>query len=257
MTVAIDILGSCVTRDAFAMVENDYTLASYNPRASLISVYSPPLEVDISEIGLKSEYQQRLVYLDVTKHFRAYVRATTADVLIVDFVDERLGVVELDGTYISNSFEFRQSQLRRAVGGRAVEFDHDYVELWKASALQLCADVNERPFKNVILHKAYYMDTYINADGVRGPITDPAVVQKIQPNNELLARMYDFIEARIPGIGIIMPVGHSADEKHRWGPSPFHYEQAYYADFMDRLGGLVADSATREPLVDGRPAAGR
>lgn len=51
----IDILGSCVTRDA-ARYSAEYQVNRYYARSSLISIYSDSTEIDIKEIGLASDF---------------------------------------------------------------------------------------------------------------------------------------------------------------------------------------------------------
>lgn len=238
----IDILGSCVTRDAFAFVENDFELKSYHPRSSLISVYSPPINIKKDGINLNSEYQQRLVYFDMTKNFYHYIKETTSDVLIIDFMDERLGVLKTNNTYITHSDELKLSKLKLLLDYEILDFDEEYLDLWEISALKFIHDVKKRPYQRIILHKSFYMDSYIDKEGNKTPFTEPDTVERIKSRNSLLSHMYNFIERNMPNLTIIEPTGFLANENHKWGLTPFHYEQAYYDYFMERLSVEISES---------------
>ncbi|MBD8028609.1 hypothetical protein H9636_18400 [Ureibacillus sp. Re31] len=231
----IDILGSCVTRDAFAFVEHNFELSSYHPRSSLISIYSSPIHIKKEGIDLKSEYQQRLVYMDMTKSFYKHIKETIADILIIDFMDERLGVLKTNNTYITHSDELKLSKLKLLLDYEIMEFNDEYLEMWEISALKFTHDIKKRPFKKIILHKAFYMDTYINKDGEKVLFTDSETVKRIESRNILLNHMYQFIERNLQNITVIEPHGFSANENHKWGLTPFHYEQSYYQYFIDQL----------------------
>jgi hypothetical protein len=231
----IDILGSCVTRDAFAFVQHNYELNSYYPRSSLISIYSPPIYIKKEGINLKSEYQQRLVYFDMTKKFFHHIKQTVADVLIIDFMDERLGVLKTNNTHITHSDELKLSKLKHLLDYEVMEFNEEYLDLWELSALKFIHDVKKRPFRKIILHKSLYMSNYKTKDGEILPFTDPERVERIHSRNVLLNHMYQFIERNMPNLKVIEPSGFSADESHKWGLTPFHYELPYYEYFMEQL----------------------
>lgn len=235
----VDILGSCVTRDAFAFTEHDYTINSYYPRSSLISIYSSPINIKKEGITLNSEYMQRLIFWDMTKEFFNYIKTSTSDILIIDFMDERLGVLEVQNTYITHSDELKQSQIKQLFETKALDFDEDYFEKWEISALRFIHDIKKRPYKKIIMHKAFYMDTYITKEGIKQPITDSELVNRIKVRNELLSRMYNFIERNMSNLEVIQPTGFSADEKHKWGFQPFHYEFGYYESLMNNLKSLT------------------
>ncbi|PFE67407.1 hypothetical protein CN316_20615, partial [Bacillus cereus] len=59
----IDILGSCVTRDAFKYDGEDvFRINQYYARSSLVSLYSKPVNVALNDINLESNFQKRMVY---------------------------------------------------------------------------------------------------------------------------------------------------------------------------------------------------
>jgi hypothetical protein len=83
------------------------------------------------------------------------------------------------------------------------------------------------------------MDSYIDKNGNKQEFTDPEVVTRIKSKNNMLKKMYDFIERNLSEVRVIEPIGFSADEKHKWGFMPFHYEISYYKFFIETLNSIT------------------
>ncbi|WP_418056022.1 DUF6270 domain-containing protein [Priestia megaterium] len=78
MNKKIDILGSCVSRDPFAMFDHDYEINSYFARTNIISLASNSMNISIHRISLESNFQKRCVYNDLNKLFFKNVKETEA-----------------------------------------------------------------------------------------------------------------------------------------------------------------------------------
>ncbi|WP_139784771.1 DUF6270 domain-containing protein [Roseovarius sp. A-2] len=93
MADRIFILGSCVTRDPFATVPNDYSLAGYFCRSSLGSAFAEkPFELSLAQLDpegvLVSNFQKRMVQCDLQKNIaRQLSKLDQTDTVIVDLVD--------------------------------------------------------------------------------------------------------------------------------------------------------------------------
>ncbi|WP_226581157.1 DUF6270 domain-containing protein [Halobacillus litoralis] len=239
--VNFDILGSCVTRDAFELTKakSDYSIINYFARSSLISIYSAPMFIKVDGIELDSNFQKRTVYNDLNKIFNKYIETSTSDYLIIDFIDERYDVASYKDSYITLSDEFRNSNLPGIFEFNKSGDTKNYFELWEQSALSFLHQLKAvRAPSSVILHKAYWMKTYIDNEGniVEFPDQD-----KITLNNKRLERFYSFIERNLPGIvkTIQLDGDYHGDINHKWGLSPFHYEERYYEAFIKAVASIV------------------
>lgn len=222
----IDILGSCVTRDAFKF--GGYTLNEYFARTSIISIYSKPISVKMDDIKLPSAFQKRMVYYDLNKKFRSYIQKPTADFLIIDFIDERFPVLKTFDSYLTRSREYVKSEL---VIKKVTLSDEERLEIWNQKIQEFIKDLNNYGPQRVILHKAYWQVKYRDKSGQIQDFED----EEIQKNNQLLDQYYRMIEEGVKGINLIELDGFVADENHQWGLSPFHYEEGYYVEFMKKL----------------------
>jgi hypothetical protein len=234
----IDILGSCVTRDAFEFpMASDYTPAPYFARSSLISIYSPSLEIKKEGIILKSQFQQKTVFNDLNKVFRQHINNSTSHFLIIDFIDERFDILKYKDSYLTNSDEYKNSNLPTILNTTTLEKNQEYFKLWELAALRFVQDLKIRQPKSVILHKAFWCKKYIDKDG---NIQSFPNQERIDLNNKRLERMYAFVERNLPGIlkSIHLRGEYLSDINHRWGLSPFHYESKYYEDFIKELKAI-------------------
>lgn len=235
----IDILGSCVTRDAFEFPEAaDYTPAPYFARSSLISIYSPSLKIKKEGILLKSQFQQKTLYNDLNKVFRNHIIKSKSHFLIIDFIDERFDILKYKDSYLTKSDEFKNSNLPSILDTTLVEKNQEYFNLWEMAALQFIQELRGvRNPKSVILHKAFWCKKYFDENG---EVRDFPDQERIDLNNKRLERMYAFVERNLPGIlkSIYLKGGYLSDINHRWGLSPFHYENRYYEDFIKELNTI-------------------
>lgn len=235
----LDILGSCVTRDALEFTEeSQYTLETYFARSSLISLYSPKVDIKREDIQLASDFQKEMVYYDLTKYFPRYIKETEADYLLIDFIDERMEVLERNGSYITRSNEFVHSNVNEQIQYEASALNKEEInELWKKSALQLIEDLKGRfnP-EQIILHKALWRYSYIDKNGEEQTFKEHYWIKR---NNDKIDGYYEFFQENFPGIHVIdLNDQYHADESNKWGLSPFHYEEKYYKAFIEQLNKI-------------------
>lgn len=87
---SVFIYGSCVSRDPFEL-PGSLKLDGYYARSSLVSAFSL-LESGLADADLStnpSPFQRRMVAADLTRQIPELLRTSTADVILIDLVDER------------------------------------------------------------------------------------------------------------------------------------------------------------------------
>ena len=73
--------------------------------------------------------------------------------------------------------------------------------------------------------------------------------------NPLLSECYDFLEDQGWQVVRMEDVTPIADVNHKWGPSPFHYDQSYYQEMARRVGETLAPRVqSRHATVVHHPA---
>ena len=235
----IDILGSCVTRDAFEFDgESSFLVNKYFARSSLASIYSFPLKINQDQIGLSSSFQRKMVLQDVTKELKNYIKNIKSDLLIIDFIDERFKIVRTSGDrYVTRSSEFLKSNINSLFKTGSVS-EEDKLKMWETAAENFISDIKEyyNPRK-IILHKAFWRQLYMNNKGEICNFEEETR-RLIDKNNQELQYLYNFMEYKLDDINIIHIDEFVASENHKWGLQPFHYEDDYYIEFLTRLKNI-------------------
>lgn len=227
----IFILGSCVTRDIFRVVAKG-TVVDYYASTSLVSLMSKPLS--IQKINLKSEFQKKIVRRDFEKDFFEILNKTKFDVLIIDLIDERFGLLKYADSYVTRSTEFVNAGLDKAYSFQTLNrYSDDVDKLWKSAAGQFVNRLQSLiPPAKIILHEAYWADKYKDHNEIK-PFEDDKQRQ-VMRHNAILSKYYHYIRKLLP-VKTIRAETATADAQHLWGLTPFHYTNEYYFEVFNQL----------------------
>jgi hypothetical protein len=245
------ILGSCVSRDAFNEEGGGFEIAQYWARTSLASAFCTRCVEGVELERVTSAFQRRMVEGDVRKLLPEQLRSATADVFLVDFIDERFDLLEgpdaglctLSNELVSSGFQLEGGKL---IASGSDEFFARWERGWRA----LVAALRDRDeLHKLRLHKTYWSAKKADGTGFLPSYPD----QSVAAANAFLERLYARASQDVPSAQII----ECASEwrvgalEHRWGPSPFHYVAGYYRDFMRRLRDSVAVPQAAHRLARG------
>lgn len=239
--IPISIFGSCVSRD---LLEFDrlkkLNLRTYIARQSIISAVSPPIKCNIDDINLESKFQKEMVYNDFVKETFNRFKNDGSKYLMIDLIDERFKILK----YIQNETEsiitysasLQESKYlnnpqiitreRKIFGGKSYFVNNKKLDYYLKDFCTKVLEIYEP--QNIIIHKAKMSNYYINSLGNISKFD----INNLNNNkivNDLLEYMYDYLEANFPN-ALVIDICDSfcADENHKWGLSPMHYEQEYY-----------------------------
>lgn len=233
-------MGSCVSRDVFEIANNErFAIEWYYARSSVISLVSKPLEFS-EMIDLSSEFQKRMVLSDLNKFFWETIKNDTPDYIMIDFIDERYAIAKSGGSYFTLSDEFKESHCISdyTIIEREKEGNEFFIE-----GVSLAVYLDEfidrlkssYPEEKIILHKAKLKDFYVSVHGEVIKFSDD-YCKYIENINNLLGYMYTYMERKIKGcISIECTEDFCADEGHKWGLDPMHYEEKYYIAIYNSL----------------------
>ncbi|MGF9891908.1 DUF6270 domain-containing protein [Priestia megaterium] len=231
----IDILGSCVSRDPFAMFDHQYEINEYFARTNIISLASKPVGLSIRGIHIESKFQRRSVYNDLNKLFLKHVDEEPADTLIIDLLSERLRLMKRGESYIALSKEFAQSNLMNDLKSKRIVERTD--ELWESSADKICERINASSISKIIIHKAFWKEKYVDKEGNVQVFENQ---DEILRHNQQLEYMYTYLGNKINNSTYLeIKEEFMADENHKWGLTPRHYQPAYYERFLEQLNALL------------------
>lgn len=250
------IYGSCVSRDTFKYLPERYALHRYVARQSLISAGNTASGVKEKLSPLKSQFQQRMVAGDLEGNLYSSLQnaAASVDLVLIDLVDERGGVVKLGGGYATKLNEFWGAGGREASrGAHQLAFGSDeHFSLWAAGATRLVEELNRLDLlgRTVVL-RAEWASTFEDGEAFTVPdwMTAPSEA------NQAYERYFGYL-GRL-GLRIVaLPhnLAHTSRD-HEWGASPFHYQDTAYEYFAREINNAVEPEAVEaeEGFADDAP----
>lgn len=230
---SVFVLGSAVSRDALDFGADTIDVAEYLAHTSLASIGVVPvrdasIRSNIARVAMAS--RRRMLSNDLDKTTLAILGSTPHDWLLMDFFDERFGLVLSGDSFFSHSPELQQ--LGVLLDGRAVlsPDSESFLSLWQLGLSRLLSVIE--PAK-VILNRAYWAERL--PDG-----TNAASIGWIRRNNAVLQRLYDTVDRYWSLKCIDYPPGVIvADPKHRWGAAPYHYVPEFYQHALREIKSLI------------------
>ncbi|HEY8574120.1 DUF6270 domain-containing protein [Phenylobacterium sp.] len=264
------IIGSCITRDLWPVRGEAATELLFISRTSLASLMAPPLAGFAPSPETPEPlgaHQHRAVIEDLRKTALARLVAFRPSHLIFDFVDERFDLLSAGGTIVTHSWELEVSGYRSQpafAGARVIPRLSDACDgLWRDAAAEFAALVRATPLKDasLVLHSARWAHESLDAEGRRGPLAYAEPFREtpqplsIADHNALLARYEAHFLEVMPQMAVVEASPHRlADAGHRWGASPFHYVEPYYAQIWRGLEALGVPPLSA-PAAPSAPAA--
>lgn len=231
----VSVYGSCVSRDVVRVAESALELKSYYARSSWISSTTEPVVLPSQPSKLSSAFQQRMVEYDYQSRALRGAASSTGDVVLLDLVDERLGVYPVQPTgYVTWLNELNHSGwLPLTPHGPLIEFGSDEHFALFEQATQQVADKLEST--NAVLLKFKFAAESI--EGLQVPET------RGKPGawwDEQYERYY--AAAEDAGIALLeVPTELCVTtEGHQWGIAQYHYVDDFYLWVVDHLRSVAS-----------------
>lgn len=251
--IQMSIFGSCVSRD---LLEFDrfkkFDLRTYVARQSIISAVSPPLQCDIDDINLQSKFQKDMVYNDFVKETFERFKSDGSKYLMIDLIDERFKILRYNQSGLESIITYSASlhesgylsklevipRERKMFGGKSYYVDNKKLDFYLEEFCNRILSIYQS--QNIIIHKSKMVNYYINTLGSISKFDVNNLINN-KRINELLNYMYDYLEASIPN-ALVIDICDSfcADESHKWGLAPMHYENNYYLGALAEVEKLLA-----------------
>lgn len=238
------IWGSCVSRDTFGYLPEQFTLSRYVARQSLISAGTDATAIQPQLTELASSFQQRMVRGDLAGDlFSALAaQATTTDVVLIDLVDERGGVIRFDQDYATKLSEFWGAGGREAsrVGEHVAFGTDEHFSLWSEGARRFVGALREAELlpRTLVLH-APWASAYDTGED----LDIPDWMMRPEAANAAYGRYVSLLRDCGLRVAELPSELAKSSRDHQWGPSPFHYQAAAYEYFAQAIVDLAAEAA--------------
>ncbi|MGQ4660284.1 DUF6270 domain-containing protein [Lysobacter sp. F6437] len=227
---SVYVFGSCVSRDAFEIApRQDAILAGYLARSSLASAFdhrrpSPALSAHLER--LPSRWQRNMVANDLGRRAPGLLAKAHFDALLLDLVDERFALLDVGGTLVTASVEFRGTGYPVRKEDLIRPGSNRHLNAWKLGVDSLLALAGPG---RVIVNRVFWA----THDDVGDELPDQP---RIERHNLVLTDMYAYLDAKA-GLRFIRYPEELlvADSGHKWGRAPFHYVADMYRHTMAEL----------------------
>ena len=232
----INILGSCVTRDAFSKTQRDFHIEKYVARHSLHSIVSKPLidSKELRKILDSNTWNQEMLFEDISKNS---LDVFNCEFLIVDLVDERLNYYQIEDIVLTETFMLNKSNILNDYPNKKLIKRGSKVDLdqWR----ETCKKLKEKLVANnikVIFHEAFFSTHYKDENGQLVAFENQ---NKIENQNKNLKHFQEIFKEIIEPHHII-----SIDRKNLIGSirkgtyEPFHYIPEYYKELIVELKSI-------------------
>lgn len=268
MPVTINILGICVSRDAFGLFDNDggFEIKKCVTNTSFLSLCSPKIadediaiEEDFSKIR---HYFQRCACLDINKKVFDYIAEYDADYLLVDLGTVHRPVYKVkrknadngkEYTFITHTHALRQysSYLndKNIEVAKIVQFQSQYKKVYLNYAAKFAETLKKKyPQKKIIINELKYGERYIDSEGNIRSFIDTMLAKK----NEMLSEVYAEFRKHLPDAHYIRFPGAEVlgNGMHKWGKNYFHFVMDYYEYLLEAIRITTANLKNEEKLLD-------
>lgn len=232
------IFGSCVTRDVFGFGPYSDLVDCYSARCTIASAVSESikdfLDSDGSEVQGVSSFERKMIRNDIDKLCLNFLAESAAPEIIIDLIDERFSLIDVDGRYVTESASFVKTGLLDRVQGnyeKRLFLDREDID---REALRNFSSKIEMSGKRVFIHRALWATSFVEGDQVH----EFEKIGYYSRMNEGLVWRYDLLSRLLPEAVVIdIPAEFRvSDPAHRWGLAPFHYVPRYYERVREQLG---------------------
>ncbi len=237
MPLDIAIFGSCVSRDAVGLDPERVVPAHYTARQSWVSAASPAAWAPPID-RLTSPFQRRMLRDDFRSSLFSQIaeHAPSADLVLFDIVDERLGVIE----YFPRRFVTLSAELSSSgylTGDRLLR--RRRLHLGDEAHLQKFGEAAEQVKHALLAAEAWHKTLLIRAPyAARSAEGDPLVGDYGDSPSTWDQRYSGYYEL-LEGLGFPMIAPPEellfSTRTHRWGPHPIHYQESASRALVDRM----------------------
>lgn len=241
MAIQVFIQGSCVTRDAFEYdLDKKFEIVHYGARSSIASLCFSRIKKPLDLSKLQSNFQKKMLEDDHNRNIFQYILEKKFDLFIMDFIDERGGLINIDGLgYVTNLAELKNSGVTNTEGSiETIEpYSNYHKRLFFAGFDRLYSELKKINKENSCIINKVFWATKNEKDEYVTPTVDHIVKA-----NNFLEDIYSHISKHYPKIQFLEynNINIIANSSHKWGISPFHYIDGFYLETLERLENIYA-----------------
>jgi len=223
------IWGSCVSRDCFNYPSSSsLELVKYHARCSCVSAMSKPVSLTgINIDAIASKFKRQAVIDDFQKQLLLDLETIEFDILLIDFIDERLALkIDEEGRVVTVSAELQETGSVPLDDSLVYVSDEKRFSLWHEAWNKFMEFCDRHGIRDkIVLNCVRWADHMENGEPV-----SQFTQNYIARHNAFLERIYEVVKKDISESRCIRYPNELlvANSNHRWGISPFLYIDKLY-----------------------------
>jgi hypothetical protein len=236
--IRVAILGSSTTRDLFEHQKSalgKFEVCFYMARSSVISYVAPPC-FDSSIVIDSSSFEGQLSEWDKLKTHWKLLEQARPDIVIIDFIDERIGIIEHKNSLLSASGPLLQSLERKGITCDIKRPWSTEIQQLREWALPVFLERVATICPNIFVHKAVWAEQYKTKTSIES-FSGTEFEKLISLNNTIINSMLTTLEESATAVEQIggLEAGLIAGGDHKWAFCPYHYDSTYYKTVAKQL----------------------
>lgn len=237
--IRIAILGSCVSRDLFEFQSeylSNFELCFYMARSSVISFMGLPCG-DRRMVIPGDGFEDRRARWDLSKEHWELLEQSRPDIILIDFIDERIGLIQHQGSIFSASGPIIKAFERNDIPFNILRPWNEEIKSLRQWALPKFLDRVHSICQNIIVHKAVWATHFKVENNENQSFAGTEFEKLVELNNEVLNGMLAQLDNMYTPVEQIggLEAGLLAGGEHLWSFCPYHYDHAYYKTLARQL----------------------
>lgn len=225
----VSIFGSCVSRDAFEFsIGTKFEVEKYIARSSFARYALEPVNIDLDLSDIKSVFQRNMVENDLKLNDLDEFFIRDSDIYLVDFIDERFGLIEIGNTYVTDSSELNLALEKNNIRKDNIveKFSEEHFNLL-IKGFDIFYKFAEKygKEKKIFINKVYWSN--LKDDGTKLFRDDSFIIK----TNNFLDKIYDVFKLKYSFANFIDYNQELllCNSVHKWGVTPYHFiDKLYY-----------------------------
>ena len=265
MKTKIGIWGSCVTRDIFRSIFNNYKehfdIVYELERISLISLmeYGKGFKFNEEDIQIypltnKNKHRSELLRRDLSKDYLKILGENIDYLFIDEFFEAYFGIIKIHNTYITyNYWDYPETKFYKSINeDNILTLNNNFLEyyaLWKHN----CDNFFEYFHKNfpsvkIVLNKVKLTSKILRSDG--SYYVDEEFQNKVEIFNPLINLLENYLEKYHDVIIVDCTNDVVVNENHIWGKGAVHYYDDFYVNCFEKILEIVYKNHSGSEIVN-------
>ena len=265
MKTKIGIFGSCITRDIFRSIFNNYKeyfeIVSSLERVSLVSLMEEEHSIEFNDediliypLNKKNIFDSKLLWLDLSKTFLKTIGENIDYLIIDEFFEVYFGLIKINENYITNNFwHYPKTKFYETISENDKLSLNDnfkeYFDLWTDSCHKFFDYLHENfPHVKVILNKVKLSPKVLKNDG--SYYLDGEFQREAEKYNPLIEILENYLEKYYDVLVIDCTKDVFANENHIWGKASFHLYDNFYNNAFEKILEIINDNPVNNKKSD-------